>query len=152
MSRPAAYVNLTTDDRKKLEKMTRSGEIKARVYNRAKILLMADRKQSKWSSQAQIVEATGASSATVSVTCRRYAEQGLEAALSEKPRPGAPPKVTGEVEANLVMLACSEPPAEQVRWTLGLLRDELIRLEAVESVSKTAIANKLKKMNLSLGE
>ena len=152
MNRPAEYVNLETDDRKKLEKMTRSGEIKARVFNRAKILLMADRQQAKWSSQAQIVEATGASSATISATCRRYVEAGLEAALSEKQRSGAPPKVTGEVEAKLVMLACSEPPAEQVRWTLGLLRDELIRLEAVESLSKTAVANKLKKMNLSLGE
>lgn len=145
------YVRLTEEDRKALEQMTRGGQIKARVYKRARILLAADRTQADWRGQAAIVKATGASSATVSATCRRYAEQGLQAALSEKARPGAAPKVTGEVEAKLVMLACSQPPGEHVSWTLTLLRDELVKLEVVESLSTTAVGNALKKMNLSLG-
>lgn len=145
------YVRLTEEDRATLEQMTRGGQIKARVYKRARILLAADRMQADWSGQATIVKATGASSATVSATCRRYAEKGLQAALSEKARPGAAPKVTGEVEAKLVMLACSEPPSEHVSWTLTLLRDELVKLEVVESLSTTAVGNALKKMNLNLG-
>jgi transposase len=147
----AVYVRLRDEDRKTLEQKTRGGEIKARVYKRARILLAADRTQDDWSGQAAIVKATGASTATVSATCRRYADEGLNAALSEKARPGAAPKVTGEVEAKLVMLACSEPPGQHVSWTLTLLRDELIKLEVVESLSTTAVGNALKKMNLSLG-
>ncbi len=145
------YVRLTEEDRRTLEQMTRGGQIKARVYKRARILLTADRTQDEWSGQAAIVKATGASTATVSATCRRYGEQGLKAALSEKARPGAAPKVTGAVEAKLVMLACTDPPNQHVNWTLALLRDELIRLEVVESLSTTAVGNALKKMNLSLG-
>lgn len=110
------YVRLTEDDRKTLEQKTRGGEIKARVYKRARILLAADRTQEDWSGQAAIVKATGASTATGSATCRRYADEGLKAALSEKARPGATPKVTGEVEAKRVMLACSEPPGQHVSW------------------------------------
>ena len=34
----------------------------------------------------------------------RYAVEGLHASLEEKPRPGAIPKITGEIEANLVTL------------------------------------------------
>lgn len=150
MKRPL-YVRLSEEDRTKLEQMTRGGEIKARVYKRARILLAADRTQDEWSGQAAIVKATGASTATVSATCRRYVNEGLKAALSEKARPGAAPKVTGAVEAKLVMLACSDPPSQHVTWTLGLLRDELIRLEVVESLSTTAVGKALKKMNLSLG-
>ena len=145
------YVRLTEEDRTTLEQMTRGGQIKARVYKRARILLAADRTQEDWSGQAAIVKVTGASTATVSATCRRYSVEGLTAALSEKARPGAAPKVTGEVEAKLVMLACSYPPDEHVAWTLTLLRDELIKLEVVESLSTTAVGNALKKMNLSPG-
>ena len=115
------YVRLTEEDRTTLEQMTRGGQIKARVYKRARILLAADRTQEDWSGQAAIVKATGASTATVSATCRRYSDERLTAALSEKARPGAAPKVTGEVEAKLVMLACSCPPDERVAWTLDAI-------------------------------
>lgn len=151
MKRPPVYVKLKAEERATLEQMTRGGEIKARVYKRARILLAADRTQEAWSGQAAMVKATGASTATISATCRRYCERGLTAALGEKARPGAKPKVTGEVEAKLVMLACSDPPAGQATWTLTLLRDELIKLEVVDSLSTTAVGNTLKKMNLSPG-
>jgi len=151
MKRSPVYVKLKAEDRATLEQMTRGGSLKARVYTRARILMGADRNEKNWSRQGEMVKALGASTATISATCRRYVEGGLAAALGEKARPGAKPKVTGEVEAKLVMLACSEPPAGQGRWTLTLLRDELIKLEVVESLSTTAVGKTLKKMNLSLG-
>jgi hypothetical protein len=69
----------------------------------------------------------------------------LLAALGEKPRPGREPKRTGAVEAQLVVLACSNPPEGQGRWTLRVLADELVRLEHVESISHTAVGKALKK-------
>jgi hypothetical protein len=72
--------------------------------------------------------------------------------LYEKPRPGAKPKIDGEVEAHLVALACSAPPEGYDRWTLRLLADRLVSLEIIDSISHVAVGEVLKKMNLSLGE
>jgi len=116
------------------------------VIKRAQILLLADVEGPKPRTQGEIVAALGTSVTTVSATGRRYAQQGLAAALGEKPRPGREPKLTGEVAAQLVGLACSDPPAGQARWTLRLLAGELVRLEHVASISHTAVGNALKKM------
>jgi len=139
-------VRLTTADRKALESMVRGGSNRVRVIKRAQILLLADVEGPQPRKQDEIVAALGTSVTTVSATGRRYAQQGLAAALGEKPRPGREPKLTGEVEAQLVVLACSDPPEGQARWTLRLLAGELVRLEHVESISHTAVGNALKKM------
>ena len=78
-------------------------------------------------------------------------ESGLVNALYDKARPGAVPKITGEIEAQLTMLACSAPPEGRVRWTLQLLADKLVELKLVDSISDVAVMKRLKKMNLSLG-
>jgi len=142
----ALPVKLTTADRNALESMVRGGRNRVRVIKRAQILLLADVDGPKPRKQGEIVEALGTSVTTVSATGRRYAQQGLAAALGEKPRPGREPKLTGEVEAHLVVLACSDPPEGQARWTLRLLAGELVRLEHVESIAHTAVGNALKKM------
>ena len=144
MSKPL-QVRLTTEDRKALESMVRGGINRVRVIKRAQILLLADVDGPKPRKQGEIVAALGTSVTTVSATGRRSAQQGLTAALGEKPRPGGEPKLTGEVEAQLVVLACSDPPAGQARWTLRLLAGELVRLEHVESLAHTAVGNALKK-------
>ena len=60
-------------------------------------------------------------------------------------------KLTGDVEAHLIALACSEPPEGHERWTLRLLAERLVELEVVDSISHTAVGKKLKKTNFSLG-
>jgi transposase len=144
-------VQLTDADRKELEKIVRTGKNKARVITRARVLLMADRKRDKHKTQPEIAASLGISNTTVSATSRRYMLNGLTAALSEKPRPGQTPKITGDVEAQMVTLACSEPPEGYARWTLRLLRDELVRLEVVDSLSHVAVGEALKKTKLNLG-
>jgi transposase len=83
---------------------------------------------------------------------RRYFEGGIAGALYDKPRPGAKPKVDGEVEARLIALTCSEPPEGYERWTLRLLANELITLEVVEYISHVTVREVLKKTNSSLGK
>lgn len=145
------FVRLSDEDRTTLEKMTRSGTGKARPITRARIVLMADRNQAAFKTQEQIADALGISPATVCRVCRRFAEQGRETALAERPRPGQKPKITGEIEAHLVTLACSDPPQGKSRWTVRLLRDELVRLEVVPAISHVAIYQALKKMNSNPG-
>ncbi len=82
---------------------------------------------------------------------RRYLDEGLTAALHDKPRPGAAPKITGEIEAQLVTLACSAPPAGEARWTLRLLAEKLIELGEVDYVSHVTVREVLKKTYSSLG-
>jgi hypothetical protein len=77
---------------------------------------------------------------------------GIEAALYEKPRPGAEPTFTGEVEAKLTMLACSKPPDGHAHWNLRLLADRMVELAYVESISHVTVGTILKKTNYNLGE
>ncbi|MEQ1831321.1 MAG: helix-turn-helix domain-containing protein [Pirellula sp.] len=145
-------VKLAAADREELKRIVRGGKQSARVATRARILLAADQNKAGYKGQTQIREALDVSATLVSATCRRYVLEGLKAALSEKPRTGGQvPKMTGEVEAQLLAAACSQPPENHARWTLSLLRDRLIELNVVENVSCTAIGNSLKKMKLSLG-
>lgn len=66
-------------------------------------------------------------------------------ALNDKGRPGAKPKLTGEVEAKLTMLACSEPPQGHARWTLRLLADQMVALGYIDEVSHVTVRDWLKK-------
>ena len=71
--------------------------------------------------------------------------------MNDKGWPGATPKFTGEVEAKLTVLACSDPPEGAARWTLRLLADRMIELGYVESISHVTVRRLLKKTGLSLG-
>ncbi|MGH7552111.1 MAG: helix-turn-helix domain-containing protein [Longimicrobiales bacterium] len=57
-----------------------------------------------------IVVALHLGRATVERTLKRFVEEGLEVALSERPRPGSRPKHAGKQQALVVGLACSTPP------------------------------------------
>jgi len=82
----------------------------------------------------------------------RFLQEGLEAALEEKPRPGRPPKITGEIEAQLIrQLTDSQPPEGHAHWTLRLLAGRLVELGYLESISHAAVGNRLKKTQLSPG-
>ncbi len=150
MSKPL-FVSLTDEQREHLRQLTRSGNAPARVQTRARILLLADRSQGQRRTHQQITDALCVSSVTISAICRRFVQEGMQAALDEKPRPGQTPKITGQVEAQLVLLACSEPPAGQAKWTMQMLADKLVELRLVESISDSAVCERLKKTRSSRG-
>jgi len=145
------HVNLTQENRQELESLIRSGESSARTQTRARILLLTDESQKKKKRAEEIASALMCSMPTITNIRRKFVEGGLENALYDKARPGAIPKITGEIEAQLTLLACSTPPEGRSRWTLQLLADKLVELKLLESISDVAVMNRLKKMNLSLG-
>ena len=148
----AKHMCLNDEERVELEQMIRSGTNSARVIGRARTLLLIDRSQGKKRTIQEVAEAAMVSPGTVSNIKRRYFEGGLPSALYDKPRPGAKPKVDGEVEARLIALTCSDPPEGYERWTLRLLANELVALEVLESISHVTVGEVLKKTNLSLGK
>lgn len=144
-------IQLDKNERQELEQLIRKGESSAREQRRARILLLSDRHQKQPLGTGETAKAVMCSPGTVCNIKSRYLLGGLAEALYDKPRPGARPKITGEVEAHLIALVCSDPPAGQVRWTLRLLADQLVELELVESISHVAVGAVLKKTNSSPG-
>lgn len=144
-------LHLTDEQREKLERLTRAGSAPARVQTRARVLLLTDRSRGHRRTDAQVVEALACSRTTV-VTLRRLCVlEGMEAALYDKARPGAEPKITGDIEAKITALACSDPPGGRARWTLRLLADKAVELGYVESVSHVTVGERLKKTASSRG-
>lgn len=144
-------IQLSQDERVRLEQIVRASDEPARVNRRARILLLSDRSQGLARTDQAVAEAVMCSLGTVGEIRKRYLDEGLAGALYDKPRPGAPPKITGEIEAHLVMLACSTPATGELRWTLRLLAARLIELGQVEYVSHVTVREVLKKTHLSLG-
>jgi transposase len=140
-------VNLTEDKRTTLLTLTKKGSVAARKLTRAPILLHADDQASDDDS----AQALHSGTATVERTRKRFVEEGLEAALSERPRAGARRTLAGKPEAFLVALACSAPPDERQCWTMQLLADHLVELQQVESMSDETVRRTRKKPASSRG-
>jgi len=81
-----------------------------------------------------------------------FAADSISAFLTRKKRetPPVPAKITGEVEAHIIALACSEPPKGCARWTLSLLASKAVELAYVDELSFKSVQRVLKKHNLSL--
>ena len=143
---------LTPEQRSELEAFIKSGNAPARVQTRARILLLTDRSTGQGRTDPEVAEALLCSPTTVANIRKRCLQEGLQAALVEKPRPGRAPKLTGEMEAQLSVIACSDPPEGHARWTVRLLSARLIELGFLDQIDHTTIWERLKKINSSPGK
>ena len=149
---PKKYrIKLSQKKRKQLDELTSRGSIKVRTYKRAQVLLLADENQTGGGQPDELIgKQVKLSLPTIQRIRRRYVEEGLEGALYEKPRSGAPKTFKGKETAQITALACSNPPEGYGRWTLRLLADKMVELEHVDHISYGTVNRVLKKMNLSL--
>ena len=143
---------LKPEQRHALEQMVRSGKQPARTLTRARILLLNDRSTAEARTDAIVAEALLCSKATVSNVRLRFLNDGIEAALYDKPRPGRLPKITGDIEAQMTVLACSTPPEGCAQWTVRLLADQMVEVGLVDSIHYTTVAERLKKTKSSPGK
>ena len=151
-------VELTSEERKELEGLVRQQSVGAGKHRRARILLLADQNHPDGRrTDANIAELVGLSERQVVRIRQRFVRernsQSITQACQRKPRPPAPERrrLQGEAEAQLIVLACSNPPEGRDHWTLQLLCDELARLQVVESVCPETLRKCLKKTNFNLG-
>lgn len=140
-------VHLPAQERKKLLYLISKGRNKAAVIRRAHILLKVD----EGKPDAEISALLYVSEQTIRRARLRYAQEGLQAALEDRPHPTPTPKLDERQEARVVATACSPPPAGQARWTLELLVKHLIQEEVITSIAPETVRLLLKKNNLSLG-
>jgi transposase len=134
-------VHLSEIERKKLLAIISKGRNKAVVIQRAHILLKVD----EGKTDGEISETLYISEQTIRRTRLRFASEGVEAALEDKPHPPKEVKLAEKEEAYLIALACSEPPAGQARWTLELLTKQLLEDEIVARISPETVRLLLKK-------
>jgi transposase len=140
-------VNLEAEEREQLRALTRKGKAAARTVRRAQTLLLADEGRT----DQEIAAVLHSGLATVARTRQRCVEEGLAAALTERPRPGPSPKLSPKQQAFTVALACTQPPEGRLRWTMQLLADRLVELEVIPDISDEAIRRLLKKTSSSPG-
>ena len=143
-------VRLSEQERAELTKLVRTGRAPAYRRRHADILLQADQGQHGPAlHDRQIACKLGVARQTVETVRKRCVEEGLEAALGRRQRSrDRAPVLDGENEAQLVAIACSEPPQGRARWTLHLLADELKRRQIVHTISHETVRKVLKKLVL----
>jgi hypothetical protein len=146
-------VTLEADERAALEKLVAAGKTASRRLTHARILLLADTALGGGRCDEEIVLALDTSSNTVARVRKRFVMEGVHAAIDHRPQPARPEKIKikGDVEQNLVKLACSEPPRGRCHWTLQLLADEMVVLGLVKSISTETVRQALKKTTFSPG-
>lgn len=139
-------VMLTPDEMEMLEALLRKGKSAARKQTRARILLKA----AAGSKDAEIMEALAVSATMIYNTRQKCVEEGVEAALQDRPRPGKTPKLTDKQCAHLIATACTPAPVGHDHWTLRLLADQVIQLGYAESFSHETVRRLLKKHSETL--
>ena len=145
---------LKPEERSSLERVVEELRAGKRKVKRAKVLLLLDRSRGEKRDGPEVAKEVDLSVNTISQIARRYVSDGLSGAMEEKPRKGRPPKITCEVEAQLIALACQKPKkgSGQATWTMRMLADKLVELELVDSISHVAVMKRLKKIHSNLGK
>lgn len=116
----AAEVRLTPEDRQVLEARLRAPTTEQRDVLRARIVLLA----AEGRSTRSIAKAVDTMPRTVSLWRGRYAREGL-AGLSDRRRPGPPPKYDVGTGRRVLAVLDRPPPAGFARWTGSLIAAEL---------------------------
>ena len=145
-------VYLSAADRKRLRDAEGRESHSRQIRVRASILLALDENTGLVRDQIEIAEILKTSPSTVRNTARLYCKEGLDAVLTRKKRetPPVPAKVTGEVEARVIQIACSNPPEGFSRWSLRLLENKIAATSDMPDLSDNTIGRLLKKRHLSL--
>ena len=147
-------IMLNSEQREKLEKFAKTGVRSTHLVKRAKVILALDRWNTKEhlriSRICEQVEITRQSLNTIRKDF--LASPSVEEFLTRKKRATPPnePKVTGDVEAHIIALACSEPPKGYAKWSTRLLAEKSVELDFIDSISHMTVERVLKKRNIRL--
>lgn len=147
-------VTLTSADRQALVKVTTTGVHPASMIRRAQVLLALDTSAGQVDPVEVIAARLSVSGETLRLVAKRFSETGgdIWATVGRKKRaaPPVPSPVTGEVEARLIALACTAPPAGHARWSLRLLEKRVALIDDIPSLDHSTIGRVLKKRSFAL--
>jgi transposase len=150
MPRPKQHtVTLTAKDRRHLEKTVSSGTHPAQEIARARILLALDEARGPAPYRRVVAERIGVSETTVYKVAKEFNDRAGDAGRVVKRKrratPPVPAKVTGDVEARIIALACTAPPEGRSRWTLRLLERQVLLTEGIPPLDHATIGRVLRR-------
>ena len=148
---PRYVVSLTDEERQELKSLVQKGGKGYRVKHAQILLKLDQRPENKAWTYDRIKDAYGASRSTIAGVAKRFVMEGMETALGRKEQKNRYRKMTGDVEARICTIACSEPPQGVSRWTMQAIADELIRLEVVDYITDSTICEVMKKTKSNHG-
>ncbi len=141
-------VELSAGERKQLGDVISKGKSSAKAILKARIVLKADQGADGegWTDE-RICEALETNITMVARTRAKLVVEGLDAVLARKKRARPPiePIFDGEAQAQLIALACSEPPSGYARWTIRLLADKVVEMNIVDHAHFNTVGRALKK-------
>lgn len=140
-------VNLASGDRRFLEGFRTKGQHLAREVTRAHILLAL----AQGVPTPHIQKVLGVSRMVIWRAQSAYRQKGLDYALYDAARPGQPTKYGTDQEAEVVALACSQPPEGEARWTIRSLTIAARHRPKLEGVNRETVRQILKKTSVNLG-
>jgi len=148
---PRYIVTLTDSEITELKALVQKGGKGYRIKHAQILLKLDERPENAAWTYDRIKEAYGASHSTIAGVAKRFVTEGMEAALGRKTQENRSRKVTGEVEAQICTIACSDPPEGRSRWTMQMIADELIRLGVVDYITDSTVCEVMKKTKSSRG-
>jgi hypothetical protein len=129
-------LRLSATDRQFLVDQTRDGRAgSARTWKRIRMLELL---HEQWT-LAAVAEAMGTFPREVRRVGWRYLEQGVQAALTDDPRPKPPQLLDTRQQAAIVAMVCGPPPAGYARWTVRVTTEETKRQGIVADVGRETI-------------
>ena len=149
MSRQKIIITLSLKDQKFLEQLLSKGTAPARTIRRAQILLNSNRKGKKQYTTEELADLLSTKKQTVSRILQEYEVSGIECIYRKKRKtPPVESKITGEVEAHVIAMACHNPPEGYCRWTLRLLSERKVQMNYIDKISHTTVGKILKENSL----
>lgn len=145
-------IKLTQDEVEEIMGIINKGSFSSHTFRAAYALLNSDEVAfSDKSTNEQISKILKIGMRIIAHIKKRFIKEVMEAALVRKKNSHIyEKKIDGEVEAKLVQLCSSEPPAGYAKWSLRLLADKMVELKYLERISFVGFGENLKKMNLCL--
>jgi hypothetical protein len=145
-------VKLSGEERARLGALISKGKAAARVILKARILLKADQGETGegWSDE-RICDALDTNVTMVARVREKLVNHGLDAVLARKKRetPPVKPIFDGERQAQLIALACSQPPEGHAHWTIRLLAEHVVERKIVAAAHFNTVSRALKKTTSS---
>ena len=135
MSRPARRLDVSSADKKTLDRLLSSGIQQVRVLLRA----LAIRHLGDGHTAPAVAVMVRLTPKAVRGVAARYRQGGLERALYDKARPGQKPLLDTATRQRLIAMVCGQPPAGQARWSVRLTVAEALRRKIVPRLGRETL-------------
>lgn len=142
-------VKLSSEEVTKLNSVVSKGTYAARTIKRALILLKLNSSAKRRYKLDDVSQMFNISKKTINRILESYQSIGIECIYRKKRQtPPVESKITGEVEAHLIAMACHNPPEGYCKWTLRLLSERMVQMNYIDQISHTTVGKILKENSL----